>query len=736
MVIHLLASASASAAKAAIPAVAGAASSVVSSAVKTVATSAAKAVVSGAASKVIPAVAGTATKIVSAKAAAITGIGSTLLKATPVIGPAAIGIGKLTSTVAIALKAATAVIGIGKISILPVLIASLVYYNYDFFDPENRPFNVKQIDPEYDLIIVGGGSAGSVLANRLTEISNWKVLLLEAGGHETEISDVPILSLYLHKSKLDWKYRTQPQSTACQAMKDNRCCWTRGKVIGGSSVLNTMLYIRGNRRDYDQWASLGNPGWSYEEILPYFRKSEDQRNPYLAKNSRYHGTGGYLTVQDSPYNTPLGMAFLQAGEELGYDIVDVNGEQQTGFAFYQFTMRRGSRCSDAKAFIRPVRGRKNLHVALFAHVTKVIFDETTKRALGIEFIRYGVKQAVYAKREVILSAGAINSPHLLMLSGIGPRADLEKVGIPVIHDSPGVGRNLQDHIAIGGLAFRIDPKVSFLFNRMFNVNSAVRYALTEDGPLTSSVGLEVTSFINTKYANHSDDWPDMNLFFTSGSTPSDPQIKVAHGLSDEFYNEIYKELEYKDVYGIFPMILRPRSRGFIKIASKNPLRYPLLYHNYLTHPDDVHVMREGVKAAIAVSETQALKQFGSRYHSKPLPNCKHLPHMTDEYWECVVKQYTMTIYHMSCTAQMGPPTNPWAVVDPQLRVYGVSGLRVIDASIFPTIPSGNIHAPTVMVAEKGADLIKELWLQEEVVRAERDAASPKINDLANVTIAA
>lgn len=255
------------------------------------------------------------------------------------------------------------------------------------------------------------------------------------------------------------------------------------------------------------------------------------------------------------------MAFLQAGEELGYDIVDVNGEQQTGFAFYQFTMRRGARCSDAKAFLRPVRLRKNLHVALFAHVTKVIFDPDTKRALGIEFIRDGVKQSVYAKREVILSAGAINSPHLLMLSGIGPRADLEKVGIPVIHDSPGVGRNLQDHIAIGGLAFRIDPKISLNFRRLVNLNSAIRYGVTEDGPLSSSVGLEVTSFINTKYANHSDDWPDMNLFFTSGSTNSDPQIRVAHGLKNEFYDEMFKELDDQDVYGIFPMMLRPRSRA-------------------------------------------------------------------------------------------------------------------------------------------------------------------------------
>lgn len=423
--------------------------------------------------------------------------------------------------------------------------------------------------------------------------------------------------------------------------------------------------------------------------------------------------GGYLTIQDSPYNTPLGMAFLQAGEEIGYDIVDINGAQQTGFAFYQFNMRRGSRCSTAKAFLRPVRLRKNLHVATFTHVTKIIFDPITKRAQGVEFIRNGKKQEVYTKREVILSAGAIGSPHLLMLSGIGPQENLDHVGVPVVHHSPGVGQNLQDHIAIGGLAFLIDHKISTVYNRLVNLNSALRYAITEDGPLTSSVGLEVTAFINTKYANASDDWPDMNLFFTSGSTNSDPQIKVAHGLKPEFYETVFGGLTDRDVWGVFPMILRPKSRGYIKLQSKNPLRYPLLYHNYLTHPDDVAVMREGVKAALAMGETKAMKQFGSRFNDRKLPNCKHLPHYTDEYWECVIRQYSMTIYHMSCTAKMGPQSDPMAVVDPQLRVYGVQGLRVIDASIMPTITNGNIHAPVIMIAEKGADMIKELWLQHD-----------------------
>lgn len=507
-------------------------------------------------------------------------------------------------------------------------------------------------------------------------------------------------------------------------MIDQRCCWTRGKVLGGSSVLNTMLYIRGNKRDFDLWESLGNPGWGYEDILPYFKKSEDQRNPYLAKNKRQHSTGGYLTVQDSPYNTPLGIAFLQAGEEMGYDIVDVNGDHQTGFALYQFNMRRGTRCSAAKAFLRPVRLRPNLHIALFAHVTKVILDPYTRRAQGVEFMRNGQKQAVYAKREVILSAGAINSPQLMMLSGIGPRKHLEEVGINVVHDLPGVGQNLQDHIAVGGLAFLIDKPISFVMNRLVNVNSALRYAITEDGPLTSSVGLEAVAFIKTKYANQSDDWPDIEFMLTSASTASDggTQVKRAHGLTDEFYNEVFSSINNRDVFGVFPMMLRPKSRGYIKLHSKNPLRYPLMYHNYLTEPEDVGVLREGVKAALAVGETHALKQFGARFHSTPLPNCKHLPHFTDEYWDCAIRQYTMTIYHMSGTAKMGPAYDPMAVVDSQLRVHGIPGLRVIDASIMPTITSGNINAPVYMIAEKGSDMIKQLWLQNRN-RYKRDLSS-------------
>ncbi|XP_076181593.1 glucose dehydrogenase [FAD, quinone] [Ptiloglossa arizonensis] len=626
----------------------------------------------------------------------------------------------IVTAATVAVKGAT--ILLGKVAIVPILIAALAYFNYDLMDPENQPKVTKNLRREYDFVVIGGGSAGSVVVNRLSENPEWSVLLLEAGGHETEITDVPILSLYLHKSKIDWKYKTQPQKSACQAMVDQRCCWTRGKVLGGSSVLNTMLYIRGNRRDFDQWESFGNTGWGYKDVLPYFKKSEDQRNPYLARN-KYHNTGGYLTIQDAPYNTPLGVAFLQAGEEMGYNLVDVNGEQQTGFAFYQFTMRRGARCSTAKAFVRPIQLRKNFHLSLWSHVTRVLIDPRNKRAYGVEFIREGRREVVYARKEVILAAGAINSPQLLMLSGIGPRQHLEELGIPVIHDSPGVGRNLQDHIAVGGLTFLIDYEISVVMSRLVNINTALRYAITEDGPLTSNVGLEAVGFISTKYANQSDDWPDIEFMLTSSSTNSDggTHVKNAHGLTDEFYNEVFSKINSHDVFGVFPMMLRPKSRGFIKLRSKNPLEHPLMYHNYLTHPDDMRVLREGVKAAVAFGETSSMRRFGSRFHSQPPPNCKHLPLFTDEYWECLVRQYTMTIYHMSCTAKMGPPTDPMAVVDPELRVYGVAGLRVIDASIMPTITNGNINAPVIMIGEKGADMIKKQWLS----RRKRD----------NVTIA-
>ncbi|KAK7874200.1 hypothetical protein R5R35_006245 [Gryllus longicercus] len=598
---------------------------------------------------------------------------------------------------------------------LPMLVAAIAYFHYELLDPESRPIDIdtELLRPQYDFVVVGAGSAGAVVANRLSEVEGWSVLLLEAGGDETEISDVPLLAAYLQLSQLDWKYKTEPQGTACLGMQGGRCNWPRGKVIGGSSVLNYMLYVRGNRRDYDAWEAQGNPGWGAKHALYYFKKSEDNRNPYLAR-SPLHGTGGYLTVQEAPWHTPLAAAFVQAGQEMGYDVRDINGERQTGFMIAQGTTRRGSRCSTGKAFLRPARLRKNLHVAMHAHVTRVLIDPRTKTAVGVEFARDGKMHVVRARKEVILSAGAVNSPQLLLLSGVGPAAHLHELGIPVVKNAPGVGHNLQDHIGLGGFTFMVNQPVSLVQSRYENVPSVLKYAMFGDGPLTVMGGVEGLAFVNTKYQNASEDWPDIEFHFISGSTNSDGgrQIRRAHGLSDSFYNAVFRPIDDQDVWSVIPVLLRPRSRGVIKLRSRSPFDPPLIYPNYFTDPFDMATLVEGVKIALAMSRTRAFQRFGSRMHELPFPGCAHLPQFTDAYWECMIRHYSVTIYHPVGTCKMGPYWDTDAVVDPALKVYGIHGLRVIDASIMPLLVSGNTNAPVIMVAEKGSDLIKEYWLKK------------------------
>ncbi|XP_042204865.1 glucose dehydrogenase [FAD, quinone]-like isoform X2 [Homarus americanus] len=613
--------------------------------------------------------------------------------------------GVLLSTAPLAASVFTA-----SLWFLPALLAAIAYYKYDEIDPESRPIDRKRLFKEYDFIIIGAGSAGAVIANRLSENPNFNVLLLEAGGDETEISDVPALAGYLQLSKMDWRYKTEPQDSACLAMAGRRCNWPRGKVMGGSSVLNYMLYVRGNRRDYDHWEALGNHGWGYDTILHYFKKSEDNRNPYLARNVHYHGTGGYLTVQEAPWRTPLATAFVEAGIEMGYENRDYNAEFQTGFMIPQGTLRRGSRCSTSKAFIRPVRLRPNLHVAMHSFVTKILIDPYTKVAYGVQFLRHGHTQVVKARKEVILSAGAINSPQLLMLSGIGPAKQLNPLGIPIIQDLP-VGHNLQDHIGTGGLVFLIDKKVSLVQTRYENLPSVLKYAMFGSGPLTVLGGVEGLAFVKTKFANQTDDWPDIEFHFISGSPASDGgrQIRKVHGLSERTWRGMLRSLSFRDNWSVLPTLLRPRSRGYVALRSASPFHKPLIYPNYLTDEQDVKVMVEGIKIALALTETHAFKKFGSRFYTRPMPGCEHAPLWTDAYWECLARYYTSTIYHPVGTCKMGPYWDPGAVVDPELKVYGVSGLRVADASIMPTLVSGNTNAPVIMIGEKVSEIIKQYW---------------------------
>ncbi|XP_037581983.1 glucose dehydrogenase [FAD, quinone]-like [Dermacentor silvarum] len=560
-------------------------------------------------------------------------------------------------------------------------------------------------EDEYDYIVVGGGSAGAVVASRLSEDPEVSVLLLEAGRVPNFFLDVPLLAAEIQQTKFDWAYLTVPQEAACFGLKNRQSRWPRGKVLGGSSILNYMLYIRGNRRDYDRWEQqLGCEGWGWRSVLPYFIKSEDNRDPVIAHNG-YHGRGGYLTVSTPPYASPLAHAFVEAGETLGYPNIDLNGPFQTGFAIPQSTLRRGARCSTAKAFLEPCRGRPNLHILVRAHVTKVLFDEN-RRARTVLFRYRRLQRAVRARQEIILSAGSIGSAQLLMLSGVGPRLHLESLGIPVTSDIP-VGENLQDHIGGAGISFMINDSVSVVRKR-FNPKTAFDYFIKGQGPLTVPGGVEGIGFVRTKYNAQHSDWPDVEVHFVSSTPAADGgrTIRRVMGMTDELFDRVYRPYLNMDGFTMYPVLLRPKSRGWIRLRSTNPDDYPLINPGYLTRIEDVRTLVEGMKQLIALGYSEPFRKYDARIFEPDFPGCEPYAPYSDEHLACIARTYTATIYHPSGTCRMGRPELPTTVVDPQLRVKGVLGLRVVDASVFPEIPSGNTNAPVIMVAEKASDMIR------------------------------
>ncbi|CAB0043380.1 unnamed protein product [Trichogramma brassicae] len=598
----------------------------------------------------------------------------------------------------------------------------IILFRPDIVDRENRvqPPPTSELLARYDFVVVGGGSAGAVIANRLSENSNWTILLLEAGDDESFVSEAPLTFPTLQLSNMDWQFKTEPSLNYCLAMKDKRCNWPRGKVLGGSSVLNAMLYVRGNKRDYDQWSELGNEGWDYESVLPYFKKSEDNRIAEL-DGSPYHGKSGPLTVENFRYRSPITEYFLQAGRDLGYETVDINGAQQTGFTYSPGTLRDGLRLSTAKAFLRPCSSRKNLHIATNSFVEEIMIGETSKTAYGVKFRRGLRRYSVYANCEVIASAGAIQTPQLLMLSGVGPADHLLKVGIPVIQDLPGVGQNLQDHVAMGGLSYLIDaPKheaheshdFSFVLPKLMTLNTVLQFVRNETGPLYLVPECEAMAFVNTKLNDESmHDFPDVQLFLSSAADNADGGLFGIHGcgLCEEFYAGLYDDILYQDSYAAVPLVLRPKSRGYIKLRNSDPKYQPIIVPNYFDDPRDLEVLVEAAKFVDRLSLTPTMRSINARPNGNVIRECAAHEFRSDDYWRCQARHYTMTIYHPTGTCKMGPMTDSMAVVDAKLQVHGITGLRVIDASIMPNIVTGNTNAPTIMIAEKGADMIKEAW---------------------------
>ncbi|XP_016985448.1 glucose dehydrogenase [FAD, quinone] [Drosophila rhopaloa] len=557
---------------------------------------------------------------------------------------------------------------------------------------------------KYDFIVVGAGTAGCALAARLSENPRWRVLLLEAGGPENYAMDIPIVAHLLQLGDVNWKYKTEPSNSYCLAMNNNRCNWPRGKVMGGSSVLNYMMYTRGNRRDYDRWSRLGNPGWSYDEVLPYFRKYEGSAIPDADED--LVGRRGPVRISYSETRTQIADAFVQASQDAGLPRGDYNGERQLAVSYLQATIYNETRWSSNRAYLYPIKGkRRNLHVKKNALVTKVLIDPQTKTAYGIMVQIKGKLQKILAKREVILSAGAINTPQLLMLSGVGPAKHLREMGITPLVDLA-VGYNLQDHIA---------PAVSVLCNvsslqvsDMFKVENMGEF-LKGRGPLRIPGGVEAISFYALDDARNPDGWADMELFVVGGGMQTNLALRLALGIQTDIYESMFGELERRNANGflIFPMILRAKSRGRIKLKSRNPAEHPRIYANYFADPYDLNITVRGIKQAVRLLDKPAFKAIGAKLLEKRIPNCAKYKWRSSAYWECYARHFTFTIYHYSGTAKMGPRADPSAVVDARLRVHGIEKLRVVDASIMPYLISGHPNGPVYLIAEKAADMIKE-----------------------------
>nr|CAD7404919.1 unnamed protein product [Timema cristinae] len=561
---------------------------------------------------------------------------------------------------------------------------------------------------EYDFIVVGGGTAGAAAAGRLSEVPGWTVLVLEAGGLENRATEIPLMASYVLNTDYNWGYSAEPDPGFCRAMEDHRCRLSSGRALGGSTVINYMLYTRGHRGDYDAWERLGNPGWGYSDVLPLFLKSELINIPDLL-NSSYHSEYGEVLVERAPFRTPLAPLFLKAGQALGYKVNDPNGESQEGFSYVQATIKDGSRFSAWQAYLKPSCKRVNLMLADSARVTKILVHPTTKKVFGVEYVKDRRAHIVRVRKEVILSAGTLNSPKILMLSGLGPREHLEELGIPVIQDLP-VGDNLQDHVTLSGLTFLVNESVTLLEKRILSQPKyAVDYLVHRNGPLTIPGGAEALAFVRTKFAKKG--VPDVELVFGPGAYSSDTvgSLRKAFAIRDDFYKELFGPIQDREAFSIVPVLLRPHSLGYIRLRSKNPFHWPLIYPNYLSDERDMKVLVEGVKMAVALGESAAFQRYNSTLYRAPYPGCGSFEHGTDQYWACAIRQLTTSLHHQVGTCRMGPPEDPATVVDTQLRVLGVQGLRVADCSIIPLIPASHTMAPAYMIGEKVAKIIKQEW---------------------------
>lgn len=534
----------------------------------------------------------------------------------------------------------------------------------------------------FDYIVVGAGSSGCVMASRLSEKPTNKTLLLEAGGPDTNFwIHIPVGFYWLHANeKVIWNFETEPEPF----LNNRTLRWPRGKVLGGTSSINGVIYIRGQAEDYDHWRQLGNVGWSFDDILPYFRKAENQQRG----ESRLHGVGGPLTVSNLNMAHPLHDAFLRGAQEAGYTLNDdFNGEIQEGAGEYQLTVKNGIRASTAAAYLKPAKRRANLRIETHAILQRVLFEG--KRAVGVEYRQNGQLRRAFAAGEIVLCGGTIGSPVSLQLSGVGDPALLRDKGIEVVADLPGVGRNLQDHMTTR-TAYKCNQPITLndvqrsLFKQAI---TGLEWALLRRGPLTAGAG-------------------PVGLFAKTRPELATPDVQYHYFISSG--EKIGEPLHPFPGATIATCPLRPESRGTVEIRSADPSQAPKIHANYLSAENDRRTMIDGLRIARRLFQTPAMKAYFTE-ETRPGKDVQ-----TDDEYLAFMREKASTAYHPVGTCKMG--VDDMAVVDPELRVRGVSGLRVVDASIMPTLVSGNTNAPAIAIAEKASDMMLKARHDTNVVR--------------------
>ncbi|XP_060534102.1 glucose dehydrogenase [FAD, quinone]-like isoform X2 [Cylas formicarius] len=544
---------------------------------------------------------------------------------------------------------------------------------------------------EFDFIVVGAGSAGSVVANKLSENSRWRVLVLEAGGYPSATSDVPVLLFNLQGTNEDWKYLTEKSTSSCMGYVNGQCRWSRGKALGGSSSINAMIYIRGNKGDYDSWADMGNYGWEYANVEKLFRKIEN----YEGKHDGIvqYGKNGYQPISWYDNNQPITQSLMEGANILGYPtLTEEDCLNPLGYFQSTITIQNGVRANAAKGFLGRVKDRSNLYVAINALVTKIQIDPFSKNATAVE-LQIGLKKLhLKVKKEVVLSAGALNTPQVLMLSGIG------------------IGLNLQDHLCVP-IYVQLDQTALQPRDAAGMVDDLYEYFMYRKGVAGTISLTNLQGFINTKNDSRYPNIQLLHVLHQAGDEFTLPTILNVVGYPPDSIREQLELNKLHPTIHFLLVLLKPKSRGKILLQNQNPREPPLFHSGYLTDPngEDLETMVESVRFVQKLIQTEPMQKHNAKLHGLTLPNCQGLEFDSDDYWRCYIRNLATTTYHQAGTAKMGPSSYRESVVDPTLRIHGVQNIRVADASVMPELVSGNTNAACLAIGLRAGEIIAEDW---------------------------